>query len=210
MTTLTLIMLLTLEVFFLVRAIITRNSLSEEIALVRLAQPLLFLLLVLAGLFKRSFLLVPFAALLLVQAVAAAITLIRKKTRPYKLRRNIIRFLRNSMILFLVFTPLLLFPPYQAPRATGEHGVLSAKYSWTDESRLEPYVSDGKNRTLTVDFWYPADTEKSYPLVVFSHGAFGVGSVDAQNCIEEMNRLVLEFFDCFLKDQGQVTIRAEY
>ncbi len=38
----------------------------------------------------------------------------------------------------------------------------------------------------------------------------GVGSVDPQSCIEEMNRLVLDFFDSYLKGKGQVTIRAEY
>ena len=96
MTTLTLTLLLGLEIFFLVRAIIKRNNLTEEMAIIRLALPLLFLLLLLAGIYEWSFRYVALTALLVLQAIAAAITLIRKKTRPYKLSRNIFRLLRNS------------------------------------------------------------------------------------------------------------------
>jgi predicted dienelactone hydrolase len=59
---------------------------------------------------------------------------------------------------------LLLFPPYSRLPVTGEHPVQSASYTIGEEPRR-----------LTMEFWYP-DTpiaDGGFPLVVFSHGAFG-------------------------------------
>ena len=37
----------------------------------------------------------------------------------------------------------------------------------------DEFSKAGGNRALTVEFWYPNNADKTYPLVVFSHGAFG-------------------------------------
>lgn len=181
--------------------------------IIRLALPLIFLLLLLAGIYEWSFRYAALTALLVLQAIAAAITLIRKKTRPYKLSRNIFRLLRNSLILILAFMSALLFPPYQTPQASGNHEVLTAKYSWTDDSRIESYDPAVKNRTLTVDFWYPADISEHYPLVVFSHSAFGFSGSNhstfmklaSKGCVvASLSHTYQAFFTA--ETQGQITL----
>lgn len=69
-------------------------------------------------------------------------------------------------IIFLIVAAfyLLLFPPYSSLPVTGEYPVKSASYTIGEEPRR-----------LTIEFWYP-DTpiaDAGFPLVVFSHGAFG-------------------------------------
>lgn len=54
---------------------------------------------------------------------------------------------------------------------------ITVTYSfYTDTSRLETYADDGSYRELPVSFWYPAEYQetKGCPLVVFSHGSFGM------------------------------------
>ena len=38
----------------------------------------------------------------------------------------------------------------------------------------------------------------------------GVGEVDATECVTKMNQLVLDFFNCYLKDMGKVEVQASY
>lgn len=66
-----------------------------------------------------------------------------------------------------------LFPSYEEPEATGSYTVKTKVFTWEDESRRETFTDTGENRILTIKFWYP-EKEGNYPLVVFSHGAFGV------------------------------------
>ncbi len=66
-----------------------------------------------------------------------------------------------------------LFPPYEGLPVSGSHMIETMTFTWEDESRVETFVDTGENRALTVSFWYPAEAGE-YPLVVFSHGAFGV------------------------------------
>ena len=66
-----------------------------------------------------------------------------------------------------------LFPPYEGLPVSGSHAIETMTFTWEDENRIETYSDTGENRSLTVGFWYPEE-EGKYPLVVFSHGAFGV------------------------------------
>lgn len=38
----------------------------------------------------------------------------------------------------------------------------------------------------------------------------GSGSLDKTECIETMNRIILEFFDCYLKDEGEFQVQECY
>lgn len=87
--------------------------------------------------------------------------------------------------LFAVLLPRLLFPAYESPEVTGEYAVETAEYTWVDESRTETYTDTGEKRKLTVKIWYPVEQpEHSCPLVVFSHGAFGVIDSNHSTCTE--------------------------
>ena len=38
----------------------------------------------------------------------------------------------------------------------------------------------------------------------------GSGSLDKTECIETMNRIILEFFDCYLKGEGEFRVQECY
>ena len=75
--------------------------------------------------------------------------------------------------LAAVLLKFKLFPPYEGLPVSGSHAIETMTFTWEDENRIETYSDTGENRALTVGFWYPEE-EGKYPLVVFSHGAFGV------------------------------------
>ncbi len=80
------------------------------------------------------------------------------------------------IILIIILIPKILFTDYKGLPTTGDYEVKMASAITIDESRLESFETDGSNREVPVYFYYPdtKDTEKnSFPLVVFSHGAFG-------------------------------------
>lgn len=89
-----------------------------------------------------------------------------------------------AMILTVIIViPRILFPSYEEPVVTGNLTVKTELFTWVDESRTESYADTGEKRALTVKFWYPEE-EGEYPLVVFSHGAFGVIDSNHSTCME--------------------------
>ena len=170
---LTLVLLLALETFFLVWSIITRNNHREEKGIISIALLALFGLLLGTGVFEWSFRYAALLFVLVIQALAGTVILVRKREKEYKLNRNILRFVRNCFIFIFALFLAILCPQYEQPKTTGGYEVATAKYTWTDNNRVDEFSQSGENRALTVEFWYPENTDKTYPLVVFSHGAFG-------------------------------------
>lgn len=80
------------------------------------------------------------------------------------------------LVLALALTPAFLFTGYEGLETTGTYGVKYTSAILVDESRIETFETDGSKREVPVHFYYP-DTENadenSFPLVIFSHGAFG-------------------------------------
>lgn len=70
----------------------------------------------------------------------------------------------------------LIFPQHEPLPTTGEYGVASVLYSYTDENRVERYSTAGTFRNVNVEFWYPENADGVFPLVIFSHGALGIRS----------------------------------
>ena len=104
------------------------------------------------------------------------------------MRKGINKVLNVTGIIFAVvfllimagsiIIPKIIFPEFEPLKVTGNYEVQTSLYTWEDESRVETFTNTGENRALTVKFWYPKE-EGKYPLVVFSHGAFGV--IDSNN-----------------------------
>jgi dienelactone hydrolase len=86
--------------------------------------------------------------------------------------------------------PLWILPFNPSPEPTGPYKVGTVTYAWGDTSRQEIYTDDpNDHRELPVQVWYPVDladaiggdnvnapvsaAQPSYPLIVFSPGAFG-------------------------------------
>lgn len=99
--------------------------------------------------------------------------------RPVKV---LLIFLLIAVAVGILFK-FIMFPPYDAPAVSGNHKVLIKEYTWVDENRVEAFTDSGENRELTVKFWYPEE-DGSYPLVIFSHGAFGVIDSNYSTCME--------------------------
>ena len=108
-----------------------------------------------------------------------------KVEREFDRQKIVLRCIKIAAIIFciVVLVRIILFPPYKQPVVTGSHEVAIEVFTWEDESRVETFTDTGENRALTVKFWYPKE-EGRYPLVVFSHGAFGVIDSNYSTCME--------------------------
>lgn len=118
--------------------------------------------------------------LILAVAGAFAATFIWRGGRRWQKRS--LRIMLGILLLILA-APLILFESYDPPAVTGSLTVAAKEFTWVDESRVETYADTGEKRALTIKVWYPEETG-SYPLIVFSHGAFGVIDSNASTCEE--------------------------
>lgn len=100
----------------------------------------------------------------------------RKKTeKAKKAVFMILGALLSIVLIFLSMVPSFVFTDYQGLPVTGTYTVAQVKAILTDESRQEEQETDGSNREVPVYFFYPEDAEsgETFPVVFFSHGAFG-------------------------------------
>ena len=86
-----------------------------------------------------------------------------------------------SCVLFMLLTGLFLIPAfmftgYKGLPVSGRFQIGEAKAILIDSNRVDPFEQDGSHREVPVHFYYPVTqegSEEQFPLVVFSHGAFG-------------------------------------
>jgi len=98
------------------------------------------------------------------------------KKRGWKIALIILGSIAALIVLAIIIVPKLLFSDYEGLPTTGPYHVKMASAILVDESRLETFETDGSNREVPVYFYYPdaeAAENNSFPLVIFSHGAFG-------------------------------------
>ncbi|MEN1985641.1 alpha/beta hydrolase family protein [Paenibacillus hubeiensis] len=79
-----------------------------------------------------------------------------------------------ALTVVVTLVPVLLFPQHRLPQVTGPYAVATATYSYVDKNRIEEFSDQGEHRAVNVEFWYPEQADGTYPLLVFSHGAFGI------------------------------------
>ena len=168
-----LVVLLALETLFLVWSITTRNNHKEEKGVISIALVALFGLLLISGVFEWSFRYAALLLVLVIQALVGIVIIMRKTEKEYRIKTTILRFIGNSAVFSVALFLAILCPQYEQPVITGNHEVATSKYTWTDNSRADEFSGSDEGRTLTVEFWYPENADQRYPLVVFSHGAFG-------------------------------------
>ncbi|NLM76708.1 MAG: hypothetical protein GX173_01295 [Ruminococcaceae bacterium] len=186
MGTVTYFILLAVEAAILFWSIRSRQAYRRERGLIRIASLILFAVLTFAGIYKWGFQYAPLLILLVIQSAAGIVILARAKDSKYTKTGTIWRGIRNSMILFLALLPAMIFPQYEQPAPSGIYEVLTTKYTWTDTSRTDEFPDEATGRKITVEFWYPdaAMDDQSYPLVIFSHGAFGFSGSNDSTCTE--------------------------
>jgi hypothetical protein len=101
-----------------------------------------------------------------------------------------------------VLFPTVVLPYYPLPDPTGRFNVDSVVCDLTDTNRTDTLSKKpGTPRKIAVEFWYPNDREGSevksdiknapiseiqnnYPVLIFSHGAFGVRKSNSTTCKE--------------------------
>lgn len=95
------------------------------------------------------------------------------KQKPYTLQHSIVHCLICCMILAVVCLPAIVFPQFTPLTPTGLYSTDTSSITMINETFKDPY--NGNPRKLTVQFWYPETaSEELFPLVIFSHGSFGL------------------------------------
>ena len=98
----------------------------------------------------------------------------RKKTVGKIIKaRAVVSCVLSSLFILSALIPAFIFTNYNGLPTTGEYKVNEASTILVNEALLDPFENDGSNREVPVHFYYPDNAEGEYPLVVFSHGAFG-------------------------------------
>lgn len=179
-----LLLLVLVESAFLVWSLVTRCVHERERVVVRAGELLLCATLFLTGVLEWGMCYYAIVAVLAVQAAIGTIRWRRTRERPFLPGRRIALLVGNLLLYSAALFPAILFPAFTLPQPTGPHGVAVCDYTWTDESRVESFTDQGEKRALTLRVWYPEGGEGSYPLVVFSHGAFGTIDSNTSTCVE--------------------------
>ncbi|MFC6647944.1 alpha/beta hydrolase family protein [Paenibacillus rhizoplanae] len=162
------------------------HSRIKLISWIRITLFIVFVILTWSPVIDWSFSWVLLAVLLFVFALKGSVDLIRKKTgvRPSRRSTRVWKRLLTAVALLIALIPPILFPQYRTPEVTGKYEVRTAVYTYTDTTRVEEFTDTGEHRRVNVEFWYPGHAEGKYPLIVFSHGAFGVRESNASTFTE--------------------------
>ncbi len=86
---------------------------------------------------------------------------------------SVVGYIMSLIIVTISLAPAFIFTNYDGLPTTGEFGVKMTSAILVDESRTDTFENDGSFREVPVHFYYPDTNNGSYPLIVFSHGAFG-------------------------------------
>ncbi|MDF2530531.1 MAG: platelet-activating factor acetylhydrolase, plasma/intracellular isoform [Clostridia bacterium] len=138
-----------------------------------------------------------FIPLYIFTITAFLITMVRIfKHNPNQPKRRVLAALGRIFgllaLVICILIPTLVIPFYALPEPTGNYNVGTVISDFTDEARVETFSEEaGKARKIAVQFWYPTErigtdlqydingapvstAQQSYPVLIFSHGAFGV------------------------------------
>ena len=119
-----------------------------------------------------------FLVVLLLLVLAGIVWAVRRKQGggERKTAGAVVSCVANVLLFLFLLVPAFLFTGYEGLPVTGGYTVARASVILVDPSRTDPYETDGSSREVPVHFYYPAVPEgeaAEFPLVVFSHGAFG-------------------------------------
>ena len=98
----------------------------------------------------------------------------RKKSNGLRKKPvTVISCVLSVVLIAFSLVPAFIFTNYNGLPTTGAYKVNEASAILVDKNRVDEFESDGSNREVPAHFYYPENAEGEYPLVVFSHGAFG-------------------------------------
>lgn len=181
-----LLMAVIFEIAFAIYCIATKQNHNKIKNWIRIAVFIVFVLLTVSSVLVWNFSWVMLAILLFLLALNGTVTLILKKTnnKPYKTSSIVWKSIMMILTFVFVFSPVIIFPQYPSPKVTGEYEVATATETFYDEERIEEFADTKQNRFVNVAFWYPKKADGTYPLLVFSHGAYGIKESNASTFTE--------------------------
>lgn len=141
-------------------------------------QLVLYLVMLIAPGIDMSFRFMGLFILLLLRIIIAFIgmMIIRKKEDKSKHpAMMILSALLSAALISCSLIPSFIISDYSGLPVSGEYDVAEANAILIDKSRTESFEADGSNREVPVYFYYPSNAAEGekFPLVIFSHGAFG-------------------------------------
>lgn len=162
-----------MEIGLAVHSVISKSNQKPFRNWIRISAFLVFL--VFATIMKWNVRWVLPAVVFFLFGIIAVISLIRnKEEKRYRPVGNIFRAIGVWVIIAITLLPAVIFPQYKAVAATGDYKIATSLYTLTDNQRVESFSDSGENRKVNIEFWYPQNAEGKFPLIVFSHGAFGI------------------------------------
>ena len=110
----------------------------------------------------------------------------RKKTVTKKTGLKVMSLIVSVMLIGGAMIPAFIFTDYEGRPITGPYTVKQSHAILVDESRVETFENDGSKREVPAYFFVPAEAKdgEKFPLVVFSHGAFGYYQSNASTYLE--------------------------
>ncbi|MBR1731233.1 MAG: dienelactone hydrolase family protein, partial [Ruminococcus sp.] len=113
---------------------------------------------------------------LAVRLIIAGIVWLVKRKKADGLRqkpRTVISCILSVILVLFSLVPAFIFTNYNGLPTTGKYKVSEVDAILVDESRVDEFENDGSNREIPTHFFYPENADGEYPIVAFSHGAFG-------------------------------------
>ncbi len=145
-------------------------------AIIRLAETVLLLgiILVPSTHMKWRFLTALFVIIIRFLTAGIAWLIKRKKVSGLKKKAGtVVNCIFSILLIAFTLVPAFLFTNYNGLHPTGNYQVKETGAILVDESRKDSFENDGSFREVPAHFFYPDTDNGNFPLVVFSHGAFG-------------------------------------
>lgn len=124
-------------------------------------------------------------------AIAGIFAIARKKNKgTKKTGLKVMSLVISSLLIGGSMVPALIFTDYEGRPTTGPYTVKQCQAIAVDESRVETFENDGSYREVPMYFFTPAEAKEGekFPLVIFSHGAFGYYQSNASSYMELASR----------------------
>ncbi|MBQ1729633.1 MAG: hypothetical protein II036_04720, partial [Oscillospiraceae bacterium] len=145
-------------------------------ALVRAAETVLMLGIIIVPATHMKWRFIFALVVLIIRLLIAGISFLvnrRKAEGTRKKWRSVVSCILSVLIMLFALVPAFMFTNYNGLPTTGEYTVAETAAILVDSSRLDPFETDGSYREVPAHFYYPENANGEFPLIVFSHGAFG-------------------------------------
>ena len=187
--------------------------------IVDLGQGVLYAIALLLPGIDTSFRFTGLIILLVIRILFAGLSVLinKNKRAAKKLSGKIASLILSILLISGAMVPSFVFTDYEGLPVHGPYGIKQSNAILVDKNRIEEFETDGSFREVPVYFFYPenAGEGEKFPLVVFSHGAFGYYQSNASTYLELASRgyvvvsLDHPYHSFFTKDTNGKTITVD-